>query len=48
VRNVQDIFDYIACFFAGESCIYADRNNNGTVTVQDLFDFITDWFTGCP
>ena len=43
--TVQDLFDFLAAWFAGD--IRADFNGSGTVTVQDLFDFIGAWFGGC-
>jgi hypothetical protein len=41
--SVQDIFDFLAAFFAGA----ADFNLNGQTTVQDIFDFLTAYFAGC-
>jgi hypothetical protein len=43
--NVQDIFDFLAAWFAGGSG--ADFNQVGGVNVQDIFDFLGAWFTGC-
>ena len=43
--TVQDIFDFLAAFFGGDS--HADINASGSVTVQDIFDFLAAWFAGC-
>ena len=43
--SVQDVFDFLAAWFAGDP--RADFNNSGTVTVQDIFDFLAAWFAGC-
>ena len=43
--TVQDVFDFLAAFFAMDP--RADFNGVGGVTVQDVFDFLTAWFTGC-
>lgn len=43
--TVQDIFDYLAAYFAGSPA--ADLNGGG-ITVQDLFDFLGAYFAGCP
>jgi hypothetical protein len=43
--NVQDIFDFLAGWFAGAPA--ADTNGVGGITVQDIFDFLAAWFTGC-
>ena len=44
--TVQDIFDFLAAWFAGNAS--ADVNGSGSVTVQDIFDFLAAWFAGCP
>jgi hypothetical protein len=44
--TVQDIFDFLAAYFAGLPT--ADFNGVGGVTVQDIFDFLGAYFTGCP
>jgi hypothetical protein len=51
VRNVSDIFAFLAAFFAqigqtgpGHT---ADFNNDGTVNVSDVFAFLAAWFAGC-
>lgn len=44
--TVQDIFEFLAAFFAGD--IRADLNASMTLSVQDVFDFLTEYFTGCP
>ncbi len=41
--TVQDIFDFLAGYFAGN----ADMNLSGSTTVQDIFDFLACYFTGC-
>ncbi len=45
VRSVQDLFDFLADWFAHAP--RADVNGVGGITVQDLFDFLAAWFTGC-
>lgn len=54
--TVQDIFDYLASYFAGctapgvpsPSCSRsADFNGQSGVTVQDIFDFLGTYFAGC-
>lgn len=45
IVSVQDLFDYLAAFFDGESD--ADFNENGVLTVQDFFDFLEAFFAGC-
>lgn len=52
--TVQDIFDFLAAWFAGctatgaPPCIRsADFNAVGGITVQDIFDYLAAWFTGC-
>jgi hypothetical protein len=42
---VQDIFDFLAGWFAGNPA--ADFNGVGGITVQDIFDFLAAWFAGC-
>lgn len=44
--TVQDIFDYLAAYFAELPA--ADFNGVGGLTVQDLFDFLAAYFAGCP
>ena len=43
--SVQDIFDFLAAWFAGDT--RADFNTIGGVSVQDIFDFLGAWFQGC-
>ena len=43
--NVQDIFDFLAGWFAGSP--NADFNGVGGLGVQDIFDFLGAWFAGC-
>jgi hypothetical protein len=45
VVSVQDIFDFMAGYFAGEP--RADLNESGVISVQDIFDFLAAYFTGC-
>ena len=44
--TVQDIFDFLAVWFAGGPG--ADFNGVGGITIQDIFDFLAAWFVGCP
>jgi hypothetical protein len=44
--GVQDIFDYLALYFANDPA--ADFDNSGAVALADLFAFLASWFTGCP
>ena len=44
--EVQDIFDFLALWFAGDC--RADFNGTGGISVSDIFDFLTAWFAGCP
>ena len=44
--SVQDIFDFLIAWFAGDSS--ADVNAVGGLSVQDIFDFLAAWFAGCP
>ncbi len=44
--SVQDIFDFLAAYFAGESA--ADFNGSGGISVQDIFDYLGAYFLGCP
>jgi hypothetical protein len=43
--TVQDIFDFLSAWFAGDSA--ADTNGVGGINVQDIFDFLALWFGGC-
>lgn len=43
--SVQDIFDFLAAYFAGQPS--ADFNGSGTISVQDIFDFLGAYFAGC-
>ena len=43
--NVQDIFDFLAAWFAADP--RADFNGVGGIGVQDIFDFLAAWFAGC-
>ena len=44
--SVQDIFDFLAAWFAGDAA--TDINAVDGITVQDIFDFLGAWFAGCP
>lgn len=46
VLSVQDIFDFLATYFAGE--FDADFNGSMSLSVQDIFDFLAAYFAGCP
>ncbi|HMN39520.1 MAG TPA: hypothetical protein PKE29_01655 [Phycisphaerales bacterium] len=41
--EVQDIFDFLNSWFAGDG----DVNSDGTLNVQDIFDFLNCWLAGC-
>jgi hypothetical protein len=43
--TVQDIFDFLAAYFANDPS--ADVNDSGDVTVQDIFDYLSLYFSGC-
>lgn len=43
--SVQDVFDFLGAYFAGEPA--ADVNGAGGVSVQDVFDFLAAFFEGC-
>jgi len=43
--TVQDIFDFLAAYFAGSTL--ADFNGAGGLSVQDVFDFLAAYFAGC-
>lgn len=43
--SVQDLFDFLAAYFAGD--VAADINESGTLTVQDIFDYLAAYFRGC-
>ena len=43
--TVQDIFDFLAAWFAGDP--RADFTGVNGVAVQDIFDFLSAWFAGC-
>jgi hypothetical protein len=42
--SVQDIFDFLAAYFAGDP--RANFNHFGGITVQDIFDFLAAYFSG--
>ena len=43
--SVQDIFDFLNAWFAGDP--RADFNGVNGISVQDIFDFLNAWFAGC-
>ena len=43
--NVQDIFAFLAAWFAGDP--HADFNGVNGITVTDIFNFLEAWFVGC-
>ncbi len=43
--NVQDIFDFLTAWFAGNPA--ANINGVNGTNVQDIFDFLAIWFQGC-
>jgi len=43
LTGVQDLFDFLADYFAGQ----ADFNFSGVTSLQDIFDFLAAWFGGC-
>lgn len=43
--TVQDIFDFLVTYFAGDP--RADFDESGAVGVQDIFDFLVAYFAGC-
>jgi hypothetical protein len=45
VVSVQDIFDFLAAYFASDPA--ADFNGSGAVSVQDIFDYLAAYFAGC-
>jgi hypothetical protein len=44
VLSVQDIFDFLNAWFAGNPA--TDFNGAG-ISVQDIFDYLNAWFAGC-
>jgi hypothetical protein len=45
IRNVPDIFAFLAVWFAGDPA--ADLNASGATDVQDIFEFLSEWFAPC-
>jgi hypothetical protein len=43
--GVQDVFDFLAAFFAGLPD--ADVNGASGVTIQDIFDYLGWYLGGC-
>lgn len=44
--TVQDVFDFLAAWFAGNPIANITDNGAGVPTIQSIFDFIDAWFTG--
>ncbi len=44
--TVQDIFDFLAGWFAGSPNADMTNNGAGTPTTQSIFDFLSAWFAG--
>lgn len=44
--TVQDVFDFLTAWFAGDSIADLTGNGAGTPGVQSVFDFLTAWFAG--
>jgi probable HAF family extracellular repeat protein len=45
IVSVQDLFDFLAAYFAGDP--WSDVNDSGLIGVQDIFDFMAAYFIGC-
>ena len=43
--TVQDFFDYVGAWFAGDH--RTDVNAVNGITTQDIFDYLAQWFAGC-
>lgn len=43
--SVQDLFDFLAAYFAGD--LAADLTRNDALSVEDLFTFLREYFTPC-
>ena len=44
--SVQDIYDFIEAWFAGD--LRADMDGSGVLTGLDVLEYIGAWFVGCP
>lgn len=44
--SVQDIFDFLAAWFAGSPDANITANGAGSPTAQSIFDFLAAWFRG--
>lgn len=44
--TIQDVFDFLTAWFAGDSFANISNNGVGTPTVQSVFDYLTVWFAG--
>ncbi|HMN40499.1 MAG TPA: GC-type dockerin domain-anchored protein [Phycisphaerales bacterium] len=45
--TVQDIFEFLNAWFAGDLGADIDGNGSGPLTVQSIFSFLNVWFAGC-
>lgn len=45
--SVQDIFDFLNAWFAGNLSTDIQGNGTGPLTVQSIFSFLNAWFAGC-
>lgn len=45
--SVQDVFDFLAAWFAADPRADLRGNGNGPPGVQSIFDFLAAWFAGC-
>ena len=43
--SVQDVFDFLSAWFAGD--VEADLDRSGAVTTQDLLTYLSAFFAGC-
>lgn len=44
--TVQDVFDFLTAWFAGDPLANFVTNGVGTPSVQSVFDYLTAWFAG--
>jgi Lamin Tail Domain len=45
--TVQDIFDFLNAWFAGDIAADFTGNGAGAPAIQSIFDFLNAWFAGC-